>query len=231
MRALRAAVFDLDGVVVARTKPDPEVFLAAAPFHLDAGARAWVVATRDGMSLEEKVGQLFCLIDLPATYEHVDADFAVAEPGGYMRRPAPSTEIADLTRKARIPLLVTANLESGADMLATDLTAFGSPLQVAATGEERNAYRLGQVCGTEAWALGCTWGFSPIVDMHPVVLGRQVTGDVGRGCRSAGCADEQPGAKADHAEGDPGVQHAPGRRAGKEAAQQPGPEPEPAEPD
>src|SRR6476620_5487776 len=36
-----------------------DVDLAAAPFNLDAGAIAWVEGTLAGMTLEEKIGQLF----------------------------------------------------------------------------------------------------------------------------------------------------------------------------
>ena len=161
--------------------PPDALGLAGAPFHLDDDALAWVGTTLAGLSPEQKVGQLFCLIDLPATTENIDAHLAVAEPGGYMRRPAPSAEIAALNAyiqsRVRVPALIAANIESGADMIGTDLTSFGSPLQTAATGDATNAYRLGLVCGTEARAVGCTWGFAPVVDVqlnhaNPMVLTR-----------------------------------------------------------
>lgn len=160
--------------------------LAAAPFHLDEGARAWVADTLASLTTEQKIGQLFCLLAVPATVEHIDSDFAVAEPGGYMRRPAPRADIAELNRhlqsRARVPLLIAANIETGAEGLATDATSFGSPLQAAATGAVENAYRMGSVAGTEARNLGCRWAFSPIVDiqmnpMNPMTLTRAFGSD------------------------------------------------------
>jgi len=166
--------------------------LDRAPFHLDAEARAWVSATRDALTLEQKVGQLFCLLAVPATPEEIDRHFAIAEPGGYMRRPAPRSEILELNRylqsRARVPLLIAANLEAGADGLATDATSFGNPLQVAATDDEKNAYLMGQVSGREARALGCRWAFSPIVDIqmnfaNPITLTRAFGSDPRRVAR------------------------------------------------
>ncbi|MDQ1206483.1 glycoside hydrolase family 3 protein [Microbacterium sp. SORGH_AS_0862] len=157
------------------------VDLAAAPFHLDEDAIAWVNRTREQMSIERKVGQLFCLLAVPPTPEHIDADFAIAEPGGYMRRPAPREQIVGLNRylqsKATVPLLIAANIETGAEGLATDSTSFGSPLQVAATDDADNAYRMGYVAAREARALGCRWAFAPILDVqmnfrNPIVLTR-----------------------------------------------------------
>jgi len=45
-------------------------------------------------------------------------------------------------------------------------TSFGSAIQVAATGDVAYAERLGTVIAREAGALGCTWAFSPIVDIQ-----------------------------------------------------------------
>ena len=49
--------------------------------------------------------------------------------------------------------------------IASEGTLFGSQMQVAATGDVGNAYRLGLVSGTEAGAIGINWTFSPVVDI------------------------------------------------------------------
>lgn len=144
--------------------------LAAAPFHLDGAAQQWVHDTLDRLTVEEKAGQLFCLLAVPATPEEIDRDFAVAQPGGYMRRPAPTEEIVALNRyiqgHASVPMLIAANTEHGADGLATDATSFGTAMQVAATDDETNAHRMGQAIAAQSLARGANWAFAPIVDIQ-----------------------------------------------------------------
>ncbi len=65
-----------------------------------------------------------------------------------------------------IPILVSANLEAGADGVCfTHGTRIGSPMAIAATGDVQLAYRLGVACGREAGALGVNWAFSPVADI------------------------------------------------------------------
>ena len=39
-----------------------KIDLRARPFYLDNEAAAWVEHTRDAMTVEDKVGQLFCVL-------------------------------------------------------------------------------------------------------------------------------------------------------------------------
>ncbi|WP_082099348.1 MULTISPECIES: beta-phosphoglucomutase [Demequina] len=169
------------GFAAARASVDTAVRLDAAPFSLDADAQAWVHDTLAGLSTEQKVGQLFCLLGMPGTTEQIDAELAVAEPGGYMRRPSLSHEIIELNRyiqsRCTVPALIAANLEAGASGAAFDQTSMGSPLQAAATGDAQSAYRMGAVCAVQGRAMGVNWAFSPIVDIqtnphNPIVLNR-----------------------------------------------------------
>lgn len=157
------------------------VRLGDAPFHLDAAAQGWVHDTLAAMDEDAKLGQLFCLLAEPATLEQADADFEVAEPGGYMRRPSMSSEVVQFNAlvqgRARVPLLIAANLEAGANGVAFDATSMGSPLQAAATDDAEHARRMGEVCAVQGRALGVNWAFSPIVDIqtnwrNPIVLNR-----------------------------------------------------------
>ncbi|WP_062201404.1 beta-phosphoglucomutase [Demequina salsinemoris] len=166
------------------------VRLDQAPFHLDADAEAWVVATRDAMSVEDKVGQLFFLMaNDPAG---VDADIAVSQPGGFMRRGAPIDEAVSLNRylheASSVPPLIAGNLENGADGASFMATQVGTPLQAAATGDDSCAYRMGEVAAVEGRALGVTWDFAPIIDIqvnprNPIVLNRAFGSDPERVAR------------------------------------------------
>ncbi|MDN4482604.1 glycoside hydrolase family 3 protein [Demequina lignilytica] len=165
------------------------VRLDAAPFHLDAAAQEWVTSTLAGLTTEQKVGQLFCLLAMPGTTEQIDAELAVAEPGGYMRRPSLSTEIIELNRyiqdRFTVPALIAANLEAGASGAAFDQTSMGSPMQAAATDDEAWAHRMGEVCAVQGRAMGVNWAFSPIIDIqtdprNPIVLNRGFGADAER---------------------------------------------------
>ena len=66
---------------------------------------------------------------------------------------------------SKIPLLIGANLEDGGCGIATDGTQYGKQMQVAATGDTEDAYRLGKVSCSEGAAVGCNWAFAPVVDI------------------------------------------------------------------
>lgn len=146
------------------------VDLSAAPFNLDARAQSWVADTLAGMDLRTKVGQLFHLALLMPDEAFVDAMFEIAPPNGFMLRGMPLADVvrfnAYVQNRSAVPALLAANLEKGADGLVGEGTSFGSPMQVAATGDVEFARKFGISTGREARAAGCNWGFSPIVDIQ-----------------------------------------------------------------
>jgi beta-N-acetylhexosaminidase len=143
--------------------------LKAKPFYLSDDDVNWVQSTLAGMTDDEKVAQLFCLITYssdPGYLTHLARD---VRPGGLMCRVMPAAEVVETVRvlqdNARIPMLIAANFEKGGDGIALEGTSIGSPLQVAATDDDMHAYRLGVVCGREGRAVGANWAFAPIVDI------------------------------------------------------------------
>lgn len=145
--------------------------LKAKPFYLTDDDIQWVKDTLAGMDLKTKVGQLFCLMvagnDMVGDAKKImDAGI---KPCGFLSRPWPSPVLAETIRNlqaaSEIPLLLAANLERGGDGVAADGTQFATPLQVAATDDETQAYRLGVVCGREASAVGFNWSYAPIIDI------------------------------------------------------------------
>jgi beta-N-acetylhexosaminidase len=145
--------------------------LKGKPFKLSDSDIDWVKQTLSGMDLETKVGQLFCLVIINPDPEAVLQEMweVGIKPGGYMSRPFPGSVVQNLYRvlqeQTEIPLLLAANLERGGDGIALDGTTFGTPLQVAATDDETQAYRLGLVAGREGRAVGVNWTFSPVIDI------------------------------------------------------------------
>ncbi len=143
--------------------------LRGNPFYLSETDIQWVYETLHSMTLEEKVGQLFCPIGETLDEEALARDFDKIQPCGIMYRTTPAKQVQQAHRflqtRSRVPLLVAANLEAGGRGIASEGTIFGNQLQVAATDDERNAYRLGMICGREGSAVGVNWAFAPVVDI------------------------------------------------------------------
>lgn len=143
--------------------------LKEKPFYLSDEQIQWVDQTLKSMSLEEKVGQLFCVLYKNGTQEEIDRIQSVLSPGGAMYRTIPIENAIQVTRRLnqvnRIPPLIAANLEKGGNGVVTEGTLLGSPLEVAATDDVEMAEKLGTVCGREGRAVGANWSFAPIVDI------------------------------------------------------------------
>lgn len=143
--------------------------LRKLPFELEGEQIEWVMNTLSSMSLEEKVGQLFCVLGdayQPDALRELVEKQAI---GGVLFRPAPEQKnkkrYADLDACARIPLLKAANLEEGGAGVLTDGTYFGSQLQVAAANDPECTRQFARVCAAEGKAVGVNWTFSPVVDI------------------------------------------------------------------
>lgn len=144
--------------------------LKKKPFCLSDEQTKWVTDTFESFSLEEKVGQLFCLIARSSDEEWIDTIFEVCQPGGIGYRPVPLEESIQLThllaKKAKIPLLIPANTESGGDGFVSDYgTLMSNQMGIAATGNPDFAKKLGTVCGREGSAIGGNWAFAPVIDI------------------------------------------------------------------
>lgn len=171
--------------------------LEGKPFHLDRGGLVWVRETLAGMDLRAKVGQLFCEIVWDKPGMDIDSLFSLIEPAGMMFRPDSGLNIQRSARylqaKAKIPMLIAGNLErggSGGNGGLKDGTYFGSPMQVAATDEDEQGYRLGAIACAEGAAVGMNWTFEPIIDIdfnfnNPITNVRTFGSDVGRVVRMA----------------------------------------------
>lgn len=143
--------------------------LKGKPFYLTNEDIAWVEETLSGMTQDEKLRQLFCMIIYDAQEEYLLRLARDIQPCGAMFRPFPKDDAVRISRllqeNSKIPMLLPANLERGGNGLASDGTQVGTPLQVAATDDVFFAEALGSVAGREAAAVGGNWSFAPIIDI------------------------------------------------------------------
>jgi len=143
--------------------------LREKPFNLNDEGIKWVQDTLCGMTQDEKIGQLFCMVAYTDDEDFLKKMQNDIRPGGLMCRPMPLTETVAsvnlLQKSAKIPMLIAANLESGGNGAVAEATKIGSPLQVAATDDMGMAAKLGTACGEVGAAAGINWTFAPIIDL------------------------------------------------------------------
>lgn len=169
---------------------------------------AWTELTLAGMTLREKAGQLM-MPQIPGAYAPVGSEeyrriqrsIVRDGVGGLIVSAGSPTEVASklntYQNMARIPLLVGADLETGAGFRfdgilrvpgATDLggaTTFPSLMAIGATGQPRYAFEAGRVTGLEAMALGVHLPFAPVLDVNnnpdnPIINVRSFGEDPGK---------------------------------------------------
>lgn len=143
--------------------------LSAKPFYLAEEDIEWVEHTYESMSLEEKIGQLFCPIGYSTDPNYLRHELLDKHIGGLFFRDGMGKEMRSTFSFAqaysRIPLLIPSNLEAGGDGAAIDGTPYGKQMQVAAANNPVYAYRLGEIATSEAKALGINWAFAPVIDI------------------------------------------------------------------
>lgn len=143
--------------------------LKGRPFYLTDEDIRWVEDTKASLSLEEKLGQLFFPIGYSPNEQYLQYEILNRNPGGLMFRTGKTEELFTaytyLQEHAKVPMFLSANLEAGGDGIVEEGTAFGKQMQVAATGDPEQAYRLGKVACSEGQAVGCNYAFAPVVDI------------------------------------------------------------------
>ena len=89
--------------------------LRAKPFYLSDEDIAWVEDTLASMTLEEKVGQMFCVTDTITDVEELQAFVKRYHPGGFMYRCGDAQEIQSAQRAmqaaSRIPPVSYTHLD------------------------------------------------------------------------------------------------------------------------
>lgn len=145
------------------------VDIKAAPFCLTDSQAAWVTDTLAGMTLEEKVGQLFCPIAFSPDAGYLEHELLRFHVGGLLFKTAPAGEVQGALRymqtHSKIPLLCAANLEFGSTGYLENGTHFAQQMGIGATGDTEHAYRMGYVSCKEAAAVGCNFAFAPVSDL------------------------------------------------------------------
>lgn len=143
--------------------------LNAKPFKLTQDQQEEIKKMVNNMTVEEKIGQLFFVIGQDEDTVNISDFITKYQPGGMMYRADTAKKIKREMQvaqsAAKVPMFMSANLESGGNGLISEGTWVGMPLQMAATDDTGSAYQLGYIAGSEAEMVGGNMSFSPIVDI------------------------------------------------------------------
>ena len=187
-----AEVAQAEGGPSANVPPAPVPEPVASPQAPPATRRpplTWAQRTLARMTLREKVGQLMMPFVLgnfaPEGSETHDRIVNVIEQenvGALIMSVGSPSEVAvklnDLQNHSKYPLLVAADLETGAGFrfrgavhIPTNIalggaTTFPSLMAFGATGDPRHAYQLGRITALEARTMGVHVPFAPVLDVN-----------------------------------------------------------------
>lgn len=143
--------------------------LRERPFYLSDEQVRWVEETRDGLTVEQKAGQLFCVMGGDYERENLRKMVSDGQIGGVLYRPDKTEIIQEnyriLDEAAKVPLLKAANLEEGGSGGISDGTLFGWPMLVSAADDVDMVDKFSKVCTAEGQRVGINWSFSPVCDL------------------------------------------------------------------
>jgi beta-N-acetylhexosaminidase len=156
---------------------------------LSAADQRWVESTLSSLTLREKVGQLimpwvsggYAAVGSPE-FEHVRKWVENDRVGGLVLSIglplSYAAKLNELQLRAKVPLLVASDMENGPGMRLSNIyalpsllsqgggTTFPPVMALGATGSDDLAFKLGQVLGTEARAIGVHMVFGPELDVN-----------------------------------------------------------------
>jgi len=158
----------------------------AGPLRLDRAGERWAKATLRGMSLEEKVGQLFMiwvrsrflneespdyrkLVEEIRTYHVGGLALSVPVDGSLLVKSRPEEAallLNRLQRESALPLIVAADFESGVWVRLEGSTVFPQAMAFGAAGRTDHAEAFGRVTALEARSVGVHWNFFPVADVN-----------------------------------------------------------------
>lgn len=145
------------------------VDLKAKPFYLLEEDIQWVEETIKSMTLEEKIGQLFIMLDRRKDKEERLKLFQTYHIGGCRYQNEPADNIYEQNKfyqeNSRIPLLIACNCDNGGSGACSDGTHIATAAACGAAADEETSRNTGYVSGREGTAVGCNWDFGPVCDI------------------------------------------------------------------
>lgn len=139
------------------------------PLALSPKQAQWVQRTRDAMSVEELVGQLFVFSTSQDSAEEIGGLLAL-KPGGINRFPTtdlPAFRTATMIaiESSAVPPIFTGDIEGGA-ISYPFATAVPNLMGLAACNDPATTASIARLVARESRVLGYDWSFGPVVDLN-----------------------------------------------------------------
>jgi beta-N-acetylhexosaminidase len=141
----------------------------AGPLPISVRAHDWVERTRDAMSVEEMIGQLFIFSTSHDSREEL-APLLALNPGGIHR--FPGTDLAmfraatvHAIENSTIPPIFTGDIEGGT-ISYPFATAVPNIMGIAACDDLALTEAIARMVARESRVLGYDWSFGPVVDVN-----------------------------------------------------------------
>jgi beta-N-acetylhexosaminidase len=139
----------------------------------------WVDKTLRAMTLDEKIGQMLIPAGPPSggfrsaesdEFQTIRRNIVEFHAGGYHTFGGDPAAVAlminEMQRLAKIPLLITADLEGGPGYVLFGATRLPLAMSMGATGDPRLAYEAAKLTAQEARAIGIDVNFYPVADVN-----------------------------------------------------------------
>ena len=153
-----------------QNKENIMVDLKAKPYNLTDEDIKWVNDTIEGMTNEEKVGQLFFQLTAGVDENYLKELMEKYHLGGCRYNNMPGAVVQNqnriLQKYAKVPVFIACNTENGGKGACANGTYIGSGIKIGATRKTEHAYNLGRYANVEAKSIGCNMAFSPVCDIH-----------------------------------------------------------------
>ena len=145
------------------------VDLKAKPYNLSQEDIHWVESAIEGMTDEEKVGQLFWQLTASQEEGYLQELMEKYHLGGCRYNGMPGAKVLAqnrvLQKYAKIPVFIACNPEQGGNGVCSDGTFVSSQIKIGATRNPDYARTMGRVSGAQIAATGCNMAFAPVVDI------------------------------------------------------------------
>lgn len=168
------SAFDVRPPIVSPASSDPVVPTLLAPYLKDKACRQWVDSVMDGLTLKQKVGQLFIYTLAPtrdnanrALLQKVIKEYHV---GGLLFSGGELGSQAILTNEAqelsKVPLLLTFDGEWGLAMRLKQLPPFPKNKVLGRIRDDSLLYAYGREVARQLKEIGVQVNFAPVADVN-----------------------------------------------------------------
>jgi beta-N-acetylhexosaminidase len=139
----------------------------------------WVDKTLRELSLDEKIGQMLIPAGPPSSgfksaesdeFQTIRKNIVEFHVGGYHTFGGDPAAVAlminEMQKLAKVPLLISADLEGGPAYVLFGATRLPLAMSLGATGDPQVAYEAGKLTAQEARAIGVNFLFYPVADVN-----------------------------------------------------------------